>query len=134
MGRPTAFTKEVLQKLEHAFSIDCTDEEACFYAGIAPSSLYNYQAKNPKFLERKQALRQRPVLRARMEVVKGIETSPQFAMRYLERKRPDEFGPKAFVQTEQKVEIRTSESEDVRKLADQYERQLRELIVASIRA
>jgi hypothetical protein len=68
MGRPTAFTKEVLQKLEYAFSIDSTDEEACFYANIAPSSLYNYQSSHPEFLERKQALRQRPVFVAREEV------------------------------------------------------------------
>ncbi len=48
-------------------------------------------------------LRQNPVLKARMEVVRGIETSPQFAMKYLERKRSQEFGVKAFLQTEQKL-------------------------------
>jgi hypothetical protein len=102
--------------------MDCTDEEACLYADIAPSSLYNYQSKHPKFLERKQALRQRPVMLARIEVVRGIETSPQFAMRYLERKRPQEFGPKSYLQTEQKVELSSNESPEVQKLKDDFDR------------
>ncbi len=49
MARPTSFTKETLQKLEEAFAMDCTDEEACFYANIAPASLYNYQKQNKGF-------------------------------------------------------------------------------------
>ena len=56
-GRPTVFDETTLQKLEIAFSNDATDEQACFIANISPSSLYNYQKKNPEFLERKKALK-----------------------------------------------------------------------------
>jgi Na+-translocating ferredoxin:NAD+ oxidoreductase RnfC subunit len=93
MARPTSFTKETLQKLEEAFAMDCTDEEACFYANIAPASLYNYQKQNKGFLERKQALKQNPVLKARMEVIKGMKGNPALALKYLERKRSQEFQP-----------------------------------------
>ncbi|HYW81837.1 MAG TPA: hypothetical protein VFB30_01185 [Spirochaetia bacterium] len=34
VGRKTVMTPEVVRKLEEAFSMDCTDEEACAYAGV----------------------------------------------------------------------------------------------------
>lgn len=84
----------VLQKLEKVFSIGGTDVEACFYAEISPSALYEYQKKNPAFLERKRALKQGPNLKARQEVVKGLDGNPELALKYLERKLPEEFGVK----------------------------------------
>lgn len=91
IGRPTVVTPDVLQKLEAAFSYDCTDEEACFQADISPSTLYNYQLANPDFLERKQILKARPVLKARKAIIESFENNPDMALKYLERKRKDEF-------------------------------------------
>jgi hypothetical protein len=93
MARPTIFTSEILQKLEEAFSMDCTDAEACLLANISPASLYNYQNKNKGFLDRKQALKQTPILKARTEVIKGMKGNPNLALKYLERKLPQEFQP-----------------------------------------
>ena len=90
-GRPTVMTPEVLRKLEEAFAIGASDKEACFYADIAPSSLYLYQEEHPEFSERKDALKQRPVLLARQTVMKSMETDPQTARWYLERRRKEEF-------------------------------------------
>jgi hypothetical protein len=42
-GRPTVMTEEVMRKLEEAFSLDCTDEEACAYAGIGERT-YDHKA------------------------------------------------------------------------------------------
>jgi hypothetical protein len=122
IGRPTVFTEIALQKLEQAFAIGCTDEEACLYADIATSSLYNYQKEHPDFLERKDILKQRPVLQSRQVLVNAIigekrkvrdkegkvlknpdgsdkeewEVRPNasFALAYLERKKKEEFGQK----------------------------------------
>ena len=94
MPRPTIFTQEKLQKLEQAFALDCTDEEACLYADIAPSSLYNYQKQNKEFLERKKLLKQSPVLKARQELIKGLAGHPELCLKYLERKRKEEFSPR----------------------------------------
>lgn len=93
-------TEIVLQKLEQVFSIGGTDEEACFYADISPSALYEYQKKHPEFLERKRALKQKPILKARQEVVRGLEGNPEFALKYLERKLPDEFRIRQKIQHE----------------------------------
>ena len=69
----------------------CTDEEACFYAEISTSSLYTYQSENDKFLERKKALKQNPFFKARKTVVDNLDDNPDFALKYLERKKKDEF-------------------------------------------
>jgi len=83
-------TSEVLQKLEQVFSIGGSDEEACIYANIAPSTLYNYQKEHPEFLERKRLLKQRPLLKARQTIVANLD-NPEFAKWYLERKKKSEF-------------------------------------------
>jgi hypothetical protein len=90
-GRPTVMSVDVLQKLEQAFLMDCTDEEACLYADISARTLYNYQEANPEFLQRKRALRHNPFLIARQSILRGIEKDPRLALMYMERKKKDEF-------------------------------------------
>lgn len=90
-GRPTKMTPETVKKLEEAFAIGASDGEACFYADISKVTLYSYQEKHPEFLNRKEALKERPVLLARQTVVKGLESNPDLAFKYLERKRKAEF-------------------------------------------
>lgn len=92
-GRPPKITKDVLNKLEEAFAIGASDEEACFYADISHQTLYNYQNKHPMYVERKEALKQRPILAARRSVVSNLQSDPDLAFRFLERKRRKEFAP-----------------------------------------
>ena len=92
MGRPTVMTEETVSKLEQAFAIGCPDEEACFFADISKQTLYDYQKKYPEFIDRKEALKNRPVLKARQTVVKELDKNYGNAMDYLKRKRKPEFG------------------------------------------
>lgn len=94
MSRPTVMTPEVIAKLEEAFSWGCTDVEACLHAGIAKQTLYLYQEKNPKFIDRKEALKENPVLLARKSVVTKLNRDGKLAMDYLSRKKKDEFSTK----------------------------------------
>lgn len=94
IGRPEIIEGPILQKLIDAFSLGCTDEEACIYVDINMSTLYNYQERHPEFVERKKLLKQRPFLKARNTVVKSLD-DPDHAEWYLERKGRDEFGVKA---------------------------------------
>ena len=64
-GRPSKIIENVLNKLIEAFSWGCTDLEACNYAGISHTCLYNYQKKYPEFIERKETLKHHPTLLAR---------------------------------------------------------------------
>lgn len=93
-GRPTVITESVLQKLEEAFSWGCSDVEACLNADIAPRTLYNYQESNPEFVHRKAELKENPIRLARKSVIDGMQTDPALALRFLERRKKDEFAPK----------------------------------------
>lgn len=93
-GRPTVMTPEVVVKLEQAFSMGCTDVEACFYANISKDALYDYQNKTEGFAERKEQLKQRPILLARQSVINHMQEDGNLAMKFLERKKKDEFAPK----------------------------------------
>ena len=90
-GRPTDMTPETINKLEEVFAIGGTDKEACFYADISHQTLYNYQLKCPEFVERKEALKERPILKARQTIVKSLD-NPNDARWFLERKMKKEFG------------------------------------------
>ena len=95
VGRPTLMTPETVNKLEQAFSLGATDVEACFYAGISKQTLYNYQEKYPEFVDRKAALKDKLVLKARQVVASAMEDGDkQTAQWYLERKKKDEFSIK----------------------------------------
>lgn len=91
-GRPSVFTDNVLDKLEEAFLLGCSDREACFLAGVSEAALYNYQKSHPEYLERKNALKDNVTIAARREVLEAIQNHDNVMTRwYLERKRPEEF-------------------------------------------
>lgn len=82
--------KETIKKLEEVFAIDGSVEEACYYANISTQSYYNWIKDDPELKEQFDRLRQRPVLKARQEVVKGLNNFDN-SMKYLERKKKSEF-------------------------------------------
>lgn len=97
-GRPIEFTDDVVKKLEEAFAIDATVEEACFYADISRQSYYNNVKEGTDLFDRFIGLRNRPVLKARQTVVKALD-NPHDAQWYLTRKKKLEFGDNVDVTT-----------------------------------
>lgn len=85
-GRPTKMTFAILEKLEAGFSYAFTDEEACLYADIDPKTLYNYQKRNPLFVQRKQQLRLNPNLAAKQTVITSLKKNSNDAKWWLEKK------------------------------------------------
>lgn len=90
-GQPTKMTEETLRLLKEAFKYGATDREACTFADIAPSTLYEYQKENPEYKEQKAGWKENPTIIARKSVVDGLEENPELALKYLERKKKDEF-------------------------------------------
>lgn len=82
---------EVVGKLESVFTIGGTDKEACLVAGISLAALYDYQKLHPEFLYRKELLKESMIVAARQSVANAIKDHPELALKYLERKRRDEF-------------------------------------------
>lgn len=93
-GRPSKITQNTISKLESAFSYGCSDREACLLADIGEQTLYDYQNKNPEFKQRKELLKSKPILKARMTVVNNLESDANLAFKYLERRKRDEFDPR----------------------------------------
>ena len=89
-GRPIIMTDETIKKLEEVWAIGGTDKEAIFYADISHQTLYNYQEKHPEFIERKEKLKERPILKARQTLIKDLDNVDS-AKWYLERKAKKEF-------------------------------------------
>lgn len=88
-------TEKVIQKLERAFAYGLSDREACLWAGIAPSTLYGYCKENPEFSERKELLKEKPKMKAKMVVAQRLNKNDlDTAKWYLERKASEEFGTK----------------------------------------
>lgn len=72
-GRKTVMTPEVIRKLEEAFLWGCSDLEACCNADIGKSSLYKYCEENPEFSERKETLKNQPIMKARKVVDMALD-------------------------------------------------------------
>lgn len=91
-GRKPVIDEVTLQKLENAFSLGATDGEACFQAGIAPATLYNYQNAHPEYVERKNQLKDRMIFKARSVIAEALNNKDkEVAKWYLERKAKNEF-------------------------------------------
>lgn len=129
-GRQTVMTTDVLQKLEDAFTNAFTDEMACLYAGISPATLYNYCQEHPKFLERKEVLKNSPNLAAQKKLVEDAAGSVSGARWWAEHKMP-EFMPKSKVEHAGKIEMGDGElTPEARAIGKKYEEELRASIVA----
>lgn len=116
-GRPSAMTQDVRNKLELAFAIGASDEEACGFAGVSLAALYHYQRRHPEYRERKRLLKLKPVLTARRSLVKGVETDAALALKFLERVKKDEFSTRREVDVQGQVRaIFRWDGEDVAKL------------------
>lgn len=94
-GRPSVVTQSAVMKLEMAFAFDCTVEEACLYASISRNTYYEFVKRYPDFQDRIVALRNAPILMARMCVLRAAEHDADLALKYLERKLPIEFSTRA---------------------------------------
>ncbi|MAH46255.1 hypothetical protein CMI37_10520 [Candidatus Pacearchaeota archaeon] len=89
-GRPTSDTPETRQKIEQAAALDASVAEIAFYAGISRETYYQIIKKDKTFSDRIEALRNKPVLKARQTIVQGLD-QPDTARWFLERKRKAEF-------------------------------------------
>jgi hypothetical protein len=104
VGRPTKMTDEVIGKLEILFAKGLTDREACLLANIHPSTLYDYCNANEEFAERKEALKQHPTAKARLNIIEAIEKGDEDMSKWwLERKAKEEFSTKQTIDGDIKV-------------------------------
>ena len=97
-GRPSVVDIFAILKLEEAFSRGFSVNEAIEYAGISKNPYYAWIALNPHFKERIEQLQQRPIMRAKMSLYEAMKHDGGLALKYLERRLPEEFSLKATIQ------------------------------------
>ena len=116
-GRPTSMTPETISKLEEGFTMGFTDLEACLYAGISKTTLYNYQEENPDFTERKTLLKENVKMIAKRNIFTEIGAGDkQLSQWYTERRDPD-FNPKQQIDHTTKGEKIEAPSDKIVELA-----------------
>ena len=105
-GRPTVMTPETLKKLEYGFLKGMNDLECCLYADISRQALYDYCNKNPEFTDRKEALKKRPAIAAKLNITEAIESGDvELSKWYLERRSKDEFSTKQEITADVNSEV-----------------------------
>lgn len=110
-GRPTVMTPDTLQKLETALKMGCSDTIACQHAGIARSTLYDYQRAHPDFSAKMSFWKVNPILKAQNNVMKILNG----ARTLLEKKYDKDTGEE--ISDEPRSEITTK---DVLELSKWY--------------
>ncbi len=95
VGRPRTITPKIIEKLEEAFKLGCTNREACFYADVAESTFYDFIKDFPEFSEKIEMWKDYEKIKARMVIHKALEEgNNDIAKWFLERKAKDEFSIK----------------------------------------
>ncbi len=93
-GRPCGVTPEKLDKLEKGFMLGLNDTECCLYADISTSAFYRYLEKNPKFRDKKEVLKKKPLLKAKMNISDLLDNGDEITSRWYLEKRSEEFSSK----------------------------------------
>ena len=74
MARPTKKDDETIRKLEEAFKIDATVDEACVYAGIGTSTYHDWMRDDESFRSKMQSAQQFVFMHAKRNWVEAIVT------------------------------------------------------------
>ena len=92
MGRPTKYSEECVQALEHALSMGATREIACRAAGICQESLTRWSRSKVGFVDRIQKAEARAAVRWLEVIDAAADEHWQAAAWKLERRYPAEYG------------------------------------------
>ena len=95
VGRPTAITRTKIAKLEEAFKMGATIEDACSYVGIDKSTYHRNIKSKPKFATKMDIARRYVKLNAKANVATDIKLGDIDSSKWwLEHKHSDEFSKK----------------------------------------
>lgn len=80
-----------VERLIEAYKIQCTDEEASAYAGISIAQLRYFRENHDDFYQVKEACLSINFMKARQSISNNL-SNPEFALKFMERKKKEEFG------------------------------------------
>lgn len=99
MWRKTVMTNKKIQLLYMAFCMNYSDRQAVLYAWISEKTLYNYQDKNPDFLQHKALLKETTKMYAKTNIFKSLMAwDVENSKWLLERLEKDQYSRKDVVE------------------------------------
>lgn len=104
MARKTKYTPELVQRICGALEFGATHEIACGYAGIVPSTFYEWLKKKPEFSEAVKGAEARAAVKWLAKIEQAATTHWQAAAWKLERRYPSQYG-RTVQDINQKVDI-----------------------------
>jgi ACT domain-containing protein len=117
-GRPTVFDYDAVRKLEQAFAIGCTVEEACSISGVSRSAYYKKLEDDTQFMDKMERAKLFMIIQARHTVYNAIRAGDiKTSMWYLERKRKDEFSTKTELTIEPSLQLDNFTDKELIRLA-----------------
>lgn len=112
-------TEETIAKLEEGFIKGLSDREACLYADINPSTLYRHCEANPDFSERKELLKEKVKMRAKLNIQEAIDAKNLNLSQWYTERRDKDFNAKQEVDITSKGE-RIDNVDAVKELSDKF--------------
>lgn len=95
------FTPDIRQRMEDAAMNDFNDTQICNYIGISRDTYYRWMKEIPGLSDKIEVLRHSVRMKAKVSVAKGVVEDPDLALKYLERREPENFSSKPMVQINQ---------------------------------
>lgn len=86
--------EEYMEKISPYLEAGCSLHEACLHGVIPYTTMKDYQDNNDEVRKNIERLQNIPILIARRSVNNSMKENGELALKYLERKRKDEFGTK----------------------------------------
>lgn len=85
---------KLITNIEPYLKEGCSLHEACLHGIVPYTTVIDYYNNDEELRKKIDRLQNEPILRARESLNKGVLDNPELALRYLERKKKDEFSLK----------------------------------------
>jgi hypothetical protein len=111
MGRGVKVNiSEYLEVLKPLLMVGCSLHEACIHSEIPYSTIWDYIKKDEGVRKKIEAWESNDILIARTSVVNGLTEDSNLALKYLERKKKDEFSLRTESKNETAVDLSLDKS------------------------
>ena len=122
IGRPTDYSPRMASAIVKARELGLTLDDCAESVGIAPSTLFKWQAKFPDFAERLTRARAKLKPELFRRIVEGTKKDPRLALAFAERLFPNELyrGRKLTIEggdPEKPIAVKASADEELREIA-----------------
>lgn len=114
-------TDDTVRKLEEAFKLDVTVEEACLCAGISKDTYYRKIKEDEGFSDEMERARMFATLRARQTVVREIGEDGDLALKFLERRCKAQYSPRSEISVNEDAITKLIQQADVNARPVQWE-------------